>query len=123
VPTIAKSVVAGYPQQQANGTWLIRYDVTVTNDAELPALYTLDDVLDFGEGIGIESAVIAASPSGVDTNPDWDGTPGNALIAADVTIDAAAEEGPARHVYTIEVVASVSAADYEERTTVCLPGA
>ena len=31
VPTIAKSLVSGYPQQRADGKWVIRYDVTVSS--------------------------------------------------------------------------------------------
>ncbi len=55
----------------------------------LPAKYDLSDTLDFGEGIGITSAEIIASPPGVTVNPDWDGGSVNDTIATNVTLPAA----------------------------------
>lgn len=122
VPTIAKSVVAGYPQQQADGNWIIQYNVTVSSTAPRDAVYTLNDSLDFGQGIGILSQQIVVPPVGVTLNPNWNGT-SDTLVASGVTLPAAPVNGTSQHVYTIEVKAAVPESVYEDDDHICQPGA
>lgn len=122
VPNITKTVKDGYPQQQADGTWVIQYDITVSSTVPLPAEYDLSDTLDFGQGIGITSAKIIASPPGVTVDPDWDGGSVHNTIATGVTLPAAPENGTSTHVYTVEAKANVPAEVYEDQDQLCDDG-
>ncbi len=116
IPTIDKTVVDGYPKQQADGSWLVRYDVTVTGDADLATTYDLEDTLDgFGGGILIGSSDLVVSPPGV-TVEDWNGLD-KTDVANDVTLPA---DGV--HVFTFEVVATVPAGAWEDDDDVCKTG-
>ncbi len=119
VPTISKELADGYPQQQDDGTWVIRYNVTVTNSASLPAKYDLKDSFDFGEGIGISAPEVISAP--VPYNLNWNGG-GDTVLATNVTIPAATQQGPSTHVFVVQAKASVTEDDYESGATVCQPG-
>lgn len=95
---VTKSVVS--QEQQADGTWLLLYRVTVANPSTTAASeYSLDDEFAFGEGIELAApATITAQPDGVATEPDWNGT--DALtIAEDILLPAAGS-----HTYTVRAV-------------------
>ncbi|WP_312347904.1 DUF5979 domain-containing protein [Actinomyces sp.] len=51
---VAKSVTS--TSQGADGTWTVVYDVVVSNDSDLTAVYSLSDELHFGGDITVESA-------------------------------------------------------------------
>ncbi len=114
VPIIQKTVV-GQPKQLVDGSWAITYDVTVSADSDLEAVYDLSDELGFGAGIVVTSAEVVAAP--VTTNPDWDGV-NDLVIATGVVLPA----GDVVHTYTIDVVATVPATSFEDDTTLCLTG-
>ncbi|NYF11612.1 putative repeat protein (TIGR01451 family) [Leifsonia sp. AK011] len=113
VPTIAKSIADGWPRQLADGTWEIVYDVTVTSDSELEAVYSLSDELGYGSGITVNSASIAST----DATPQasWNGQT-NTTVVTDQTL-----AGGAEHVYRVTVNASVSSDAYSSGSTACDP--
>ncbi|MFC4554388.1 vWA domain-containing protein [Georgenia faecalis] len=89
--------------QNADGSWTVTYDVTVTNDnPALSASYDLTDTLEFGAGLTPTSA--RWERDGTADAGEWD-LPGNltAVLATDVTL-------PARttHTYTVIVIAEVA---------------
>ncbi|HWI29866.1 MAG TPA: hypothetical protein VNT50_00095, partial [Microbacterium sp.] len=95
---VTKSVLS--QEQQADGTWLLLYRVTVANPSATAASeYSLDDEFAFGEGIELAApATITAQPNGVTVEPDWNGT--DALtIAEDILLPAAGS-----HTYTVRAV-------------------
>ena len=84
-------------EQEADGTWTVVYDVTVTNSAPgSTGTYDLADTLDYGDGLDVLSAS-ATGPDGA--IPGW---PDGDVLADDVVI------GDTPHVYTITVNASVA---------------
>ncbi|UDF12538.1 DUF11 domain-containing protein [Antiquaquibacter oligotrophicus] len=113
VPSIAKSIVDGWPKQLANGTWEIAYDVTVSSDSDLDATYDLTDELGFGSGITVNSATIESSD--VTPSASWNGSTATSVVTGQ-TIEAGDT-----HVYRVTVNASVAAAAYADRTEVCDP--
>lgn len=113
VPTITKSIADGWPRQLADGTWEIVYDVTVTSDSELDSVYSLDDELEFGGDITVESAKIESEDAAPAT--DWNGA-GNNTVVTDQELD-----GNDSHVFRVTVIASVDVDAYTGGTTVCDP--
>ncbi|WP_182141262.1 isopeptide-forming domain-containing fimbrial protein [Schaalia sp. JY-X169] len=119
IPAVTKTVDSGFPAQNADGTWDIKYTVTVTlptNDTDNPnhlnGTYSLTDTLKFGAGISV-------------VNASWTrtGTPGgsftgnNAVMATDQML---AFTSPV-HVYNVTVKASINPAQINDTTDVCLP--
>lgn len=113
VPTITKTVVDGWPKQNADGTWEIAYDITVTSDSDLDSVYSLTDELGFGAGISVEDATVTSGDASVDA--DWNGAD-HTTVATDVTLP-----GGATHTYRVTVTATVDASAYVEGTTACDP--
>ena len=113
VPTISKTVVDGWPKQLADGAWEIVYDVTVTSDSELDAVYSMTDELAYGPGITVASATIESE----DATPaaGWNGA-GATTVVTDQVIT-----GGDTHVFRVTVVATVDAASYGTGATVCDP--
>lgn len=122
VPTIFKKVSDGYPQQQSDGSWLIKYDIVVSSSVPLPAKYDLLDTLDFGEGIGITSASLESWPAGVTVNQNWDGGAVNNTIATNVTLPAAPPNGTSTHTYTVQATATVPESVYNDGDQLCDDG-
>jgi uncharacterized repeat protein (TIGR01451 family) len=102
-PGVTKEI-AGLPAQQADGSWLLSYTITVSNPSAVALSYGLVDELDFPTGtvVTVESA---AGRSGSPTvEGDWngetnlqlvaDGTPlpPNAIHVFDVTVRAVLPE-------------------------------
>jgi uncharacterized repeat protein (TIGR01451 family) len=97
-PSVSKTVLS--QQQQADGTWLVLYRITVTNPSGTAASeYTLDDSFALGSGIALDAAPsIVAHPAGVTVDPTWNG--GSATtIAEDILLPAAGS-----HLYTVRAV-------------------
>lgn len=95
---VTKSVLS--QEQQADGTWVVLYRVTVANPSATAASeYSLDDEFALGEGIELaEPATITSQPDDVTVQPDWNGT--DALtIAEDILLPAAGS-----HSYTVRAV-------------------
>lgn len=110
-PTIAKTLTSNV--QNADGTWTLEYDVTVTNPSNLvPIEYDLEDELQFGEGIQVNSAD-ATGPS--DQAADWNGDSNTALATDQVVAYDDAD------VYTVTVNATVTEQAWTDDTVECLP--
>lgn len=112
-PVPAKTVTQTV--QNADGTWTITYDVTVTlagkddgNPDELSAKYSLSDALSFGGGIVVTSATWSGESSGTFT-----GT--TAQLAMAKTIEAGTT-----HTYTVTANATVPLSAYPDATA-CNP--
>ncbi|TXK06297.1 VWA domain-containing protein [Microbacterium mitrae] len=101
-------------EQNADGTWTVEYNITVTNNSEYSEYeYSLSDSLMFGTGIEVLSA--AWSGRGLVDQPFADD--GTAVLATDAII---APPG-GTEVYTVVVNADVTAASYGEETNWCEP--
>ena len=116
-PTVAKTVTSTV-QDPATGRWIILYDLQVElapagpdNPKGLSATYDLEDALDFGGDIEIESASWTGQSSG-----DFPSPSGAAVLADDTAIGAGVT-----HTYTVRVEATVTAAAQTGGTTACLP--
>lgn len=98
LPGMTKSVRA--QEQQADGTWLLEYEVTVANpSADAASRYTLEDELALGEGMSVVGdPTIEDAPAGVTPESDWDGAAATTL-AEDVLLPAAGS-----HTYTVRAV-------------------
>lgn len=98
--SVAKQVV-GAPVKNADGSYAITYDVTVSNTGKVDTVYTVEDELHYGAGIVVDTAEITDSPDGVDVNDSWNGVT-DLVIAEDVDIPV---DGV--HVYRVVVTATV----------------
>ena len=98
----ATSTVASGPVRDSNGLWTIGYDLTVANSATAgPGLYTLDDALQFGSGVSIQSVQAAAVTPGLAVNSSFNGV-------ADGFVASAAIDPGATHMYRVTVTATVA---------------
>jgi uncharacterized repeat protein (TIGR01451 family) len=97
-PSVSKTVLS--QEQQADGTWLVLYRITVTNPSGTAAsTYTLDDSFALGNGIVLDAPPsIVANPAGVTVDPTWDGDTAT-TIAEDILLPAAGS-----HLYTVRAV-------------------
>ncbi|MDN4639953.1 SdrD B-like domain-containing protein [Agreia sp. PsM10] len=98
--SVAKQVV-GAPVKNADGSYAITYDVTVSNTGKVDTVYTVEDELHYGAGIVVDNAEITDSPDGVDVNDGWNGVT-DLVIAEDIDIPV---DGV--HVYRVVVTATV----------------
>jgi len=98
-PGLGKQVLS--QAQQADGSWLLLYRLTVQNlSATAAASYDLSDELGLGDGISVVGTpTIVAAPAGVALNGGWDGSDDTA-ITEDVLLPAGGT-----HAYTVRVVA------------------
>ncbi|MTG87845.1 DUF11 domain-containing protein [Cellulosimicrobium sp. BIT-GX5] len=108
----------GDPVQGDDGSWTVRYAVTVTNDGGSAGVYDLTDRLRYGAGITVRSATVTATPEGVTASATWtgQGAEGDAanVVAADVDLAPGAT-----HVYRVEVVAAVDPGRADATTFAC----
>ncbi|SMF18291.1 conserved repeat domain-containing protein [Cellulosimicrobium cellulans J1] len=108
----------GDPVQGDDGSWTVRYAVTVTNDGGSAGAYDLTDRLRYGAGITVRSATVTATPEGVTASATWtgQGAEGDAanVVAADVDLAPGAT-----HVYRVEVVAAVDPGRADATTFTC----
>ncbi len=103
---IDKTVDAGSPAPQGDGTWLVTYGLEVSNTGGMAGEYDLVDLLLFGDDVEVLSAGVTTAPDGVDVNDSWTGSEaelGGSLIAADVPLDAGAV-----HSYQVQVAVTVA---------------
>jgi hypothetical protein len=111
VPTIAKTVVDGWPKQNADGSWEIAYDITVTSDSTLDSVYSLTDSLGYGTGITVTAASVTSADVTVDSA--WNGDD-HTTIVSDVIL-----AGGDTHTYRVTVTASVAASAWSSGATAC----
>lgn len=112
-PTITKTVAAGSPAQNSDGTWTITYSVVVDNTAnDYAARYSLSDAPDFGGDITISNPR-ATGPGGA-AIAGWTGAVGHTTLATDATV---AKKATAT--YTVTVTADVAAGAYTDNTATC----
>lgn len=100
--------------QNADGSWTIVYDVTVTATGTGSALYDLSDVPALGAGITASAAWTASGPS--TEAASWNGA-GTTTLASDEPITAGDS-----HIYTITVHADVAAGVTGTTAADCLLG-
>ena len=99
--TITKTV-SSEPVRDANGVWTIGYDLQVTNgSAAGPASYVLDDTLDFGDGVTVQSVQASAVTPGLTVNPSFDGVGDQHVASASINPGGS-------HVYRVTVTATVA---------------
>ena len=111
VPTITKTVADGWPKQNADGSWEIAYDITVTSDSTLESVYSLTDALGFGAGITVTAASATSDDATVDSA--WNGADHTAIVS-DVVLAAGAT-----HTYRVTVTATVTASAWSSGATAC----
>ena len=88
------------------GKWKITYDITVKNPLDSQSIYTLNDKLNFGEGMVVDSA--RYQELGGEWTA-WEQTDREAVLATDRKIERSQGEQVAQHAYQVEVTASVPA--------------
>ena len=100
---ISKEVVA--QQQQADGTWLVDYQLTAANPSpSTTANYSITDTFALGDGIVLaEAPTIENAPAGVTPVPSWDGA-GNSVLAEEIALP-----GGGSHTYTVRAVIDAGA--------------
>ena len=98
-----KTVSDQSPQQQADGSWLVRYGIDVTNTSTVTGVYDLDDTLRFADDVQIIEASVTATTDGLTTEPSWTGQGNTVRVASGVSL-------PARvtHSYQVEVTVTVA---------------
>ncbi|MFN8622577.1 MAG: SdrD B-like domain-containing protein [Chloroflexota bacterium] len=105
---ITKTVVAGSPVANGDGTFTISYDVTVSNVGAGATTYDLADRLRFGAGVTIGTRSIAnTTPGTIVTNPAWNGTTTTAVVTAQPIAGATSAAAPTTDVYRVVATASV----------------
>ncbi|HWH97625.1 MAG TPA: hypothetical protein VNS80_04595, partial [Pseudolysinimonas sp.] len=92
-----KVVTPNFPAYNGDGTWTVKYTLTVTSSSNIPEEYDLEDEFDFGAGIAVVSEAVAG-PAGVTLHAGWDGDT-DTVIAVDAEIPALGT-----HTYTVTVV-------------------
>ncbi len=97
VPGLTKSVLS--QTQQADGTWVMEYEITVANPSGTAAsLYTLEDDLALGDGMTVVGDPTVVGPAGVAVDADFDGD-AEQVISEDILLPAAGS-----HTYTVTAV-------------------
>ncbi|GAA5200747.1 VWA domain-containing protein [Microbacterium jejuense] len=120
-PTVAKTVTSS-TQDPSSGQWTVVYSLTASlaaagtpeNPEGLSAKYSLNDQLDFGDGIDIDSATWSGEGQ---TDVAFDDSDWSASIASGKAITAGAT-----HTYTVTVKADVTADAISEGNTTCEEG-
>ncbi|MBD3942558.1 VWA domain-containing protein [Microbacterium sp. NEAU-LLC] len=120
-PTVAKTVTSS-TQDPSTGQWTIVYNLTASlaaagtpeNPDGLSAKYSLQDVVEFGGGIQIDSATWSGEGQ---TDVAFDDSDWSASIANGKAITAGST-----HTYTVTVKADVTAEAMNDGTTVCDEG-
>jgi methionine-rich copper-binding protein CopC len=98
---VAKAIV-GTPTANGDGTFTVRYRVTVTNSGVVSTQYDLSDTLRFGAGIGVNSATIdGSSPAALSFNTGWNGVTDVGIISGQ------AIAAGVSHTFDLDVVANV----------------
>jgi hypothetical protein len=102
LPTVTHTKSVTSSNQNADGTWTVGYQVTVTASGDGVALYDLSDTPKLGAGITQAGAASATGPAG-SLAASWNGT-GSTALATAMPITSAAP-----HVYTVTLVVDVAA--------------
>ena len=109
---IDKAVIQS-PTADAQRLYTVRYSITVSNDGRATT-YDLSDQLRYGAGVEVRSASVRSiDPTGIPTEPDWDGSD-QQLIAAGVPIAVAGI-----HVYEVTVTVAIHGGDRTQSSSDC----
>lgn len=108
----------GAPVQQPDGSWLVLYTITVSNDGGADGLYDLTDRLRYGAGITVRSATVTSTPTGVAASSGWTGQ-GADGAAENVIVAGATLPAGATHTYTVQVRAEVDTDAADDTTFSC----
>lgn len=100
-PAVSKTV-NGTPVRNADGSWTVRYVVTVSNPSTVDLRYGLTDELDFPAGTTFGSTTVTARAGGPATSALWNGTTDTVAVA-----DGTALAASAIHVFDVTVVATL----------------
>ena len=108
-------------QQLNNGKWEITYDIVVWNTGNDDFKYTLDDKLNFGDGLIPETATWSSKTTAgrTTTSGQWKNLPGNATT--ELASERRINEG-VRDTYTVKVTASLAAGGSAPRGMRCKSG-
>lgn len=108
-------------QQLNNGKWEITYDIVVWNTGNDDFKYTLDDTLNFGDGLIPETATWSSKTTAgrTTTSGQWKNLPGNATT--ELASERRINEG-VRDTYTVKVTASLAAGGSAPRGMRCKSG-
>lgn len=79
-PAVTKEL-NGQPVQQADGSWLLSYTMTVTNPSDVGLSYGLVDELGFPAGTEVNVDAAAGRAGSPAVEPDWDGETQTQLVA------------------------------------------
>lgn len=99
---IDKDVTSG-PVKNADGSYTVTYDVTVTSSSSVTEQYTLEDKLAFGGGISVVAASVASADAAV--NAAWNGVTVLGVTAALTTINPGAV-----HRFTVTTTSTIAPA-------------
>ncbi|MEE2569546.1 DUF11 domain-containing protein [Pseudarthrobacter sp. J64] len=106
-PVVIEKDVTSGPVKNADGSYTVTYDVTVTSGSSVTEQYTLDDELAFGGGITVVSATVASSDAAV--NAAWNGTAVTAVTTGSTTINPGAT-----HTFTVTTTSTIAPATGSE---------
>jgi LPXTG-motif cell wall-anchored protein len=101
MPVMDKTVL-GSPELQADGTWKVQYRLTVENGSRHDLFYSLEDTLEFPDGVEVVSSSAVTDAPGVDPS-DWTGLDVHVVLASEVPIPI-----ETTHTYTVTVIAKVT---------------
>ncbi len=105
---VIDKTVSSAPARNPDGSMTIAYEIAVTNTGMASTDYELTDVLAFGQGTTVlDVAVTNDVPGDVSVNPGFDG--GDDPFIATATLPGVGPGVAATHLYTVVVIADVSA--------------
>lgn len=114
VPTPALSKTVTSQRQQADGTWLVEYLITVANPSATSASrYSIGDGFALGDGMTVDSASVISSPSGVTTVAGWNGQAQQQLVS-DILLPAGGT-----HQYVVRAVVDAGAVPATDAAADC----
>jgi uncharacterized repeat protein (TIGR01451 family) len=88
-PAVTK-LVSGQPTQQADGSWLVSYTMTVSNPSTIDLSYGLEDELDYPAGAVVTVESSAARAGGPAVVAGWNGSTQLQLVAEGTPLPASA---------------------------------
>lgn len=113
-PTVSLTKTVTSTSLQDDGRWRIVYDIVVTGDAALSAVYSLSDTLTFGGGIAVDTSASGwTGPTAGSFGPST-----TARLAADRVIAAGGVE-----TYTVTAYAAIDPSAADGDTLACDTGA
>ena len=103
-------------EAHGDGTFTLTYELTVQQFGQGGVPYTLNDTLEYGDAVTVDSVAVTADPVGLPANPAFDGV-ADTVVATGVAI----ADG-VTHTYTVTVEATVDAAEVTFENSDCPVG-